>query len=285
MKKSSLATCRICAVFLLALLLAFGARANSLTTIPLKSRTAEEIIPVVEPMLGPGEAITGRGFKIFLRSSQETLQQVREMIDALDVAAKMLRISVFQGSERELESLAISGNVEIESGNASIGIGSSQPGSAGSVSVGSGNARAAVDMSAVSERRESGPVHQLRVAEGSEGFIQAGEQIPYLTGGGNSRSASLEFKDATTGFYVLPRVNGDRVTLRINPFKRSRSADQGGSIAVQQADTTITGPLGEWLRLGGISEQFERSQSGIASRSNASGRAEDSIWIRADLLR
>ena len=277
--------CRVRLFLVLALLLAFAAQANSLTTIQLKSRTAEEIIPVVEPMLGPGEVITGRGFKIFLRSSPETLQQVREMIDALDVAAKMLRISVFQGSARELETLRISGNLEIESGNASVGIGTPQTGGAGSIGVDSGNARAGVDMSGTSVREAHGPVHQLRIAEGSEGFIETGARIPYFSGAGRNRqSPTVEFQDATTGFYVLPRLHGDSVTLRINPFKRSARDNQGGSIEVQQADTTITGPLGEWLELGGASEQFERSESGIASRSSASGSSESSIWIRADLL-
>ncbi len=275
-----------CAVLVLALLLVSGAQASSLTTISLKSRPAEEIIPVVEPMLAPGEVITGRGFKIFLRASEATEEQVREMIDALDVAAKMLRISVFQGSARDLETLAVSGSLEIESGNASIGIGTAQTGSAGSIGVGSANARAGVDMSASSTRAAGGPVHQLRVAEGSEGFIETGEQIPYFTGAGRNRQGTtLQFQDVTTGFYVMPRVNGDRVTLRINPFKRSLSGDQSGSIAVQQANTTITGPLGEWLQLGGASEQFQRSESGIVSRSSASGSTENSIWIRADLLR
>lgn len=59
-------------------------------------------------MLGPNDVITGEGFKIFLRSSPETLAHVRQMIDVLDVRAKVLQVSIFQGSERGLGEFGIS---------------------------------------------------------------------------------------------------------------------------------------------------------------------------------
>jgi hypothetical protein len=86
--------------FLLYLLLASTLHAASLTTIQLQNRPAEEIIPIVEPMLGAGEVITGQGFKIFLRASEETVDQVQQIVSAIDIASKVLQISVFQGSKR-----------------------------------------------------------------------------------------------------------------------------------------------------------------------------------------
>jgi hypothetical protein len=83
------------------MLLTSPLQADSITTIQLQNRPAEEIIPIIEPMLGTGDVITGRGFKLFLRSSPETLAEVKDMIDVLDITAKILQISVFQGSERD----------------------------------------------------------------------------------------------------------------------------------------------------------------------------------------
>ena len=88
----------------------------------------------------------------------------------------------------------------------------------------------------------------------------------------------------TTGFYVLPRIRGGGVTLKLRPFKNTQSNTRAGSIETQSANTTISGRLGEWLPLGGVSEQFKRSQSGIGSSSSAEGSNKSSIWIRADLI-
>ena len=108
---------------LLALLvLPASVQAASITTIELQNRPAAEIIPVVEPMLEAGDAISGRGFKIFVRTSPATLAQLREMIDALDVAARVLQISVFQGSTRGLSELGLGGSIRIDNGGASVSI-------------------------------------------------------------------------------------------------------------------------------------------------------------------
>ena len=99
------------------LLLTSIAQAASINIIQLTNRQAVEVIPVIEPMLGPDDAISGQGFKIFLRSSPQTLAEVKEMIAALDTPGKTLQISVFQGSSHMLKQLGVSGNIQIEREN------------------------------------------------------------------------------------------------------------------------------------------------------------------------
>jgi type II secretory pathway component GspD/PulD (secretin) len=280
---------RLGTLLVMALLLASAAQADSLTTIQLMHRPAGEVIPIVKPMLGPGDAITGQGFRIFLRSSPQTLAQVKEMIDALDVAAKMLQISVFQGSEQNLDKLRVSGNIQINNGNGSASVGTGAGQGAASIGYGTGNVSGSINASSTRLRQENNPVHQLRVVEGSEGYIDTGEQIPYFAGASRGASAngagSIEYKAVTTGFYVLPRIHGDEVTLQVSPFRNSKSKTSAGNIDTMQASTTITGPIGEWLQIGGASEQINRSQSGIVSHSSEQGSSQNSIWIRADLVR
>ena len=270
---------RICMLLAL-MLLASAAQAASITTIQLNNRPAEEVIPIIKPMLDAGEVVTGSGYKLFLRASPQSLEQVRDIIDALDTAAKMLQVSVFQGSEQDLETRSVSGNLQIDNGNISVGIGNNNKNkSAGGISYNSGNLSGDINASTTHQRQTSNPVHQLRVSEGTEGFIQTGKQIPYLTG-----YSSTEYKDVTTGFYVLPRIRGDMVTLQISPFKNSLTKTGKGSIETQSARTTITGRIGEWLPLGGVTEQSKRSQSSIGSSSSSKSQSQHSIWIRADLI-
>jgi type II secretory pathway component GspD/PulD (secretin) len=261
-------------------LLVSAVQADSITTLNLTNRSAEEIIPIVKPMLGSNDAITGQGYKIFLRASPQTLAQVKEMIEVLDIAAKTLQISVFQGSTRGLSALGISGGIQVESGDASIDIGTNGNNTGeGGGSINSTNTRM---------RLQDNPIHQIRVTEGTEAYIETGEQIPYFSGTNWIRpgvvAGGIEYKDVTTGFYVLPRIHGDNVTLQVSPFKNSRSATRGGNIETQNADTTLTGRIGEWLLIGGVTEQLKRSQSGNGSYSSTQSRNNESIWIKADLV-
>lgn len=270
-------------------LLASPVRADSITAIQLYNRPAEEVIPIIEPMLGAGDVLTGRGFKLFLRSTPATLAEVREIIDVLDKAAKILQISVFQGSQQDLRALAIGGNMQFESGDASGSIGINRNKGAGSINYNTRNTSASINATSTSGRMENHPLHRLRITEGSAGYIETGEQIPYFSGGGGVGSrqpaGNIEYRNVPTGFYVLPRIHGDNVTLQISAFKNSLTKSRTGNIASQQASTTITGGIGEWLLIGGVTEQIRRSQSGIGNYSSAQGSANAGIWIKADLTR
>lgn len=271
-------------------LLASPAQADSINTIQLQNRPAEEVIPIIKPMLGPNDSLTGQGFKLFLRSSPETLAQVKEMISSLDVAAQMLQISVFQGNDRDLRALSISGNVQVESGDANVSIGTrrnqDKKQGGGDVSYSTRNASAGASTISTRGRLRDNPIHQLRVTEGTEGYIETGEQIPYFSGanwiGPGAVVGGVDYKDVTTGFYVLPRIHGDKVTMHVSPFKQSQSKTRGGDINTQSAKTTITGRMGEWLPIGGTTEQTQRSQSSTGSYTSTQSRNNESIWIKAD---
>jgi len=241
-------------------------RAESINTIQLRNRPAAEIIPIIKPVLGVNDAISGQGFKIFLRASPATLAEVKDMVKALDSAAKILQISVFQGDTRGLKALGFSGNIRVEKDIASVGV--------------------RTDRTRI--RLEDSPLHQLRVTEGSEGYIETGQQIPYFSGAHwiatGTGTGGIKYKDVATGFYVLPRIHGDNVTLQVSPFKQSPSRTGGGKIDSQQAGTTITGRIGEWLLIGGATDQVKRSQRGTDGYKSTQSRRNQSIWIKTDLV-
>jgi len=271
------------------LLLSASVRADSISTISLMNRPAVEVIPIVKPMLGTDDVITGHGFKIFLRSSAETLAQVESMIAAIDIAAKVLQISVFQGRSRSLREQGISGNIQIDNGNASVSIGTGKiVDSEGRIIINSGNVSGNIGSTSTRSRSKYNPVHQLRVTEGTQGYIETGQQIAYFSGSNWKRhqaaGGSIDFKRVTTGFYVLPRIHGDNVTLEASPFKNSQRNAGAGDIETQRANTTITGPIGEWLLIGGATEQVNQSQKNTSSYTSTQRSNSESIWIKADLV-
>ena len=264
--------------------------ADSLSIIELKNRPAEEVIPIVEPMLGPNDAISGESFRIFLRASPDTVTRVRAMIDALDIPAKMLLVSVYQGSDRELDQLGVSGSIQIDTDDVNVDVGDREErneAAGGSVTYSTTDGSASIESIATQKRLRDNPIHQVRVTEGTEAYIETGERIPYFYGawvGLRGVAGSVEYKDAITGFYVLPRVRGDNVFLEVSPFKSSRSDSAGNTIDTQSARTTINGRIGEWLFIGGVTEQVERMHSTIGTTVKTRSSDNSGIWIKADLV-
>jgi type II secretory pathway component GspD/PulD (secretin) len=271
-------------------LLVSAVQADSISTIQLQHRPAEDVIPIVEPMLGADDAISGQGFKIFLRSSPQTLARVREMVEDLDIPAKILQVSVFQGSARDLGEPGISADVQIERGDAGVDVGNGRDNNVeagGSVTYSTSDGSVSLNGISTQKSLRDNPIHQVRVVEGTEAYIETGERIPYFYGAWKGRrgyGGSIDYKDAMTGFYVLPRIRGDNVILEVSPFKSSQSNTDGDNIDTQSAGTTVTGRIGEWLLVGGITEQLEQAQSATGTTIATQSRDDTGIWVKADLV-
>ena len=243
-------------------------------------------------MLGANESVTGQGFQVFVRTTAENLEQIKQMINKLDVAAKLLQISVFQGNDRDLRALSMEGSAKYQDSNANVSIGSTGNTSrGGDVHLSTRGGSATSHTLSTRGRLSDNPIHTLRVTENTQGYIETGESIPYFSAGGGWFSGrrgfiggDVDYKDVTTGFYVLPRVHGEQVILDVSPFKQSQSKTRGGDINTQSASTQITGKLGQWLAIGGTTEQVQRSSSSIGTSHSTQSRNNESIWIKADLV-
>jgi hypothetical protein len=75
--------------------IAFAALAQgTLEVISLRHRTAEQVIPVLRPLLEPGAALSGQYNQLIVRTSPANLAQLRAVLDAIDQPARRLVISV-----------------------------------------------------------------------------------------------------------------------------------------------------------------------------------------------
>src|SRR5436190_7745196 len=67
---------------------------DSLEVISLRHRTAEQVIPVLRPLLEPGGALSGQYNQLIVRTSPGNLTQIRAVLDSIDQPARRLTISV-----------------------------------------------------------------------------------------------------------------------------------------------------------------------------------------------
>ena len=276
-------------LLLASLLLVSTVRADSVSVVQLQHRPAAEVVPVIAPMLGPNDAISGEGFKIFVRASAEGQQRVRSLVERLDTPARVLQVSVFQGSEHVLRELALRANVQIQRGDTTIDVGSgNEADGGGRIIYSTSGGSASVDAVATQRNLRDYPIHRVRVTEGKEAYIETGERIPYFAGvalrGRRVLAGGVQYENVVTGFYALPRIRGDNVVLEVSPFKNSRSDTGRGSVETQSATTTVTGRAGEWLFIGGVSEQTERTENAVTSTYATQGSRNTGIWIKAELV-
>lgn len=255
--------------------------------IALQHRTAEEMIPLLEPFLGQGGAISGMSGQLIIRATPENLAEIKEILGKIDTARRRLLITVRQNVTREqLErELAASGNVTFgDHGRVTVRDGGSRDDATAGYRRGqdqfSGRA------SSTSTLQQAGDTQQVQVLEGSQAFIRAGTSVPYTERSvvrdrrGVNVSGATTYRDITSGFYVLPHLSGDQVILEISP-QRATVGEQG-RINIQGASTRVSARLGEWIELGGITQETSEKRTGIASASSRTGTDRRGIFVKVE---
>lgn len=266
---------------MLTLVLAGAALADEIEVIPLQHRTAEQLIPTVRPLVAPGGAVTGMQSSLIVRSTRPNIEEIKRVVAALDRAPRRLLISVRQDSDdvSERRSISAGGTVSGSQGRVSVGQGA-PPGSGV-------NARI-LDSSRTADDRI---VQQVQALEGSPAYISAGTSRPLPTRsttigpGGVVVSEGVVYQDVSSGFTVVPRLAGDRVTLDINPRRESPNRLPRGSVSTQQIVTTATGRLGEWIELGGMNQSTMRDDRGILSRDSNTRQSSGRVWVKVDEIK
>jgi hypothetical protein len=257
--------------------------AQGLETIPLHYRMAEELLPILQPLLPPGSAITGSGNVLFVRTDVTTLRQVRAAVASIDRAPRQLLITVGQATGAQGSGTSVRGSATIGSGDVQAGINRPPADSAGAqVVIHSGTARDDIRN-----------VSSVRALEGYETYVSLGQSRPVtattVTAGVHYPpvvSQSTGFRDVQTGFYATPRVSGDRVTLEISP-RQQRSTGNGpdAPVTTGRITTTVAGRLGEWLHIGGSTDSSGGSDRGLVTWGTRAELTQYSAWVKVDEVR
>jgi len=266
--------------------IAFNAYADMIIeTIDLHYRASDEIIPLVKPMLTSDASITGTGYKLIIKSTPENIEQIKNLLQELDRDPNQLVIQVAINNQRDMNRAGGSVSVQAQDNGNSVGIGG---GSAGAqTQTNTTNSRIKYDARIFdsSENRDQPVAQTVRVSEGYWATIHTGQSVPIVNRFANpdgTVTETLTYRNVTSGFRVMPRTHGDQVTLTIMPQNDTVDSAHPGSINVSGLETTITGKIGEWIHIGGTSEQGSSTSSGIAYRSRVRETNQNQIWLKVE---
>lgn len=243
--------------------------AEQLLTFTPQHRPAQDLLPVLQPLLGDHSSASSFGGKLIVRVPDDRVAQVRQLIAQLDTPADplMIQVRVDRESYRSQQRYQGSGRYDKGSVQGSLVIRHSGTSNDGNIS------------------------QRVQTLDGHPALIQVGQSIPtYLVrqgqyGSDDTKSLSVQYRNISSGFYVVPHLFGrDGVTLDIYQ-QDQHPTGQYGRFEQQQAASQVSGRLNEWIALGDIGTRASNSNQGIGMSATNQRRDERHISVRVTRLR
>ena len=260
---------------LLLLLTMVGVQAyagDRIEVISLKHRSAEELMPLVQPLLNQDEALSGTGYQLIVRAAPARLEEIRALVAQLDQSARQVRISVRRAAYEEIERERVQARVAIGAGGGEV------------------EARGRVIVRSTRDQGDERNHYQVTALEGTPAFIHTGEAFPvptqqgYIVNGRPVITQGIEYQQLSSGFYALARTHGDQVTVDISPQREVLDPHGSGRIQTTALVTTVRGRLGEWLELGGTREERNRQGGGLLRSTRSRDDAQQTLWMKVEAV-
>lgn len=274
----------------LMLLLISASACAELEVFVLQHRSAEELLPIVRPLLDKEDVASGMNNRLIVRASPRRIAEVRKLLESLDTAPRRLKITVMQ----DVDADTIAQLTEV---SGSVGVGRDArvtvPGSGNTggltVEAGRGQDRLRAKVYSTRSLETDRKTQQLQVMEGNRALVSSGLSVPVPVRQviqrpwGTEVVETTEYRQVESGFYVLPRVSGDRVTLEISTQNDSLApSGTYPTTRAQQTSSTVSGRLGEWMVLGEIGRSGTGDDDTISTRSAARSQEQRNVLIKVE---
>ena len=245
--------------------------------ITLQHRFAEEVLPVIKPLVGDDGTATAMQNNLIIRTSRNNMAEIEQLVSSLDTVRQNLKITIRRNNKSDLgqSRTEITGrtridNVTVENGNRRINNQNSL----------------ALDIENYQHKSNLSNEQFIRVADGEQAFISVGQSIPYtqewisLTNRYIGIQRSTAFINIDTGFAVRPRTIGNQVELDITP--RFSQLNRNGFIDFTTLTTTVRVNRGDWLDIAGMMQQKDEVSDAILSTQSNIKSLNNQLLIRVE---
>ena len=232
----------------LMMLLSLSALADT-QVITLQNRTSADLLPVAQNFIGKDGNVTVYGNQLIVEAPAQKIQGLEDLLSQLDTPARRLLITVDTSDT----------NLPDSNSNTRV----------------------------YSTASRDGGVQQIQATEGVPALIQTGQGIPQTstqTDAYGRLSAQTAYRNVTKGFYITASVTGETVHLAISTNRDRMSQEQPDVVNVQSTDTQVSGPLGQWITVAGISGQNLAGQQGQTLTYSTQSRDDMTLRVKVDAL-
>ncbi len=233
---------------------------NILRVIPLRYKTADQLIPSIKPFLSPGSVIEGNGSKLIVKTNPQNLNEVNRLVQQLDRPPIMFLVTVRR-----------------EGGNDNIAL-TEKP----------------VKVISTNNRMTRPLKQQVKVLEGKRVFIGSGQTFPvrdYNYGYyGYPNGGQVTYTTVESGFYLTSRLSGSNALVDIKWAFQSLENNQPiakefSSINNEAVSTNMMVPLGEWTKISNQSERVFHEQGTKVYDTNDLKHPASTVYIKVDIAR
>ena len=232
----------------LMMLLSLSALADT-QVITLQNRTSADLLAVAQNFIGKDGNVTVYGNQLIVEAPAQKIQGLEDLLSQLDTPARRLLITVDTSDS----------NLPDSNSNTRV----------------------------YSTASRDGGVQQIQATEGVPALIQTGQSIPQTstqTDAYGRLSAQTAYRNVTKGFYITASVTGETVHLAISTNRDRMSQEQPDVVNVQSTDTQVSGPLGQWITVAGISGQNLAGQQGKTRTYSTQSRDDMTLRVKVDAL-
>lgn len=212
---------------------------------------ADKVIQLIQPLVQPGEKISGSGQTLIVSVSSQTLTQIRSVLHQIDVPPVTFNVSVYQGDPNWLSA---------QNSN-DVSYSTQSP----------------------SEVQRS---QSVKVMNGQTAMISTDQQIPIVTavGGGFYPGVAYQQHNINNGLLVMPVMQGSQVKLSVKRVRQQQNAAGGQQFDNQQVDTTIMAPLNKWVSLGSAEGAQDPDSSSTSYSAGRSFSQNSTLYIRVTII-
>jgi len=251
--------------------------ATEFKIIDLQHHFAEDILPIIQPLVGNDGTVIGMQNHLIIRASQEKIIEIEKIISTFDVERQNLKITIsYQNNlQTNNNNVFVSGRKRL--GNVTIGANKYPRDSAEDIQLD-------IENNQSSTRNDSNQF--INVLDGERAFILIGHSVPYtqewvtLTRRYASIKQTTEFVNINTGFSIKPHNINDQIELEVTP--RISQLNQNKYIDFEELSTIIRVNRGEWLDLSGAMQQKDEVSRTILSSRSGNQSQSSTLSIRVE---
>jgi type II secretory pathway component GspD/PulD (secretin) len=249
-----------------------------MAVIKVNYREAADLLPLVQSLLSAeGKAsLDERTNSIIVIDTSASVAKIQAFVASMDKPAEQVRVR-FRFQETSLSTdrdVSTSGKYSGEHGSVAIG-GAEEDG-----------VHVRLQDSRTQHRGQTESF--ISVMSGSTAYLWVGREVPftqrwlYLTHTYAHEVETVQFHRVETGFEVKPVVAGDRVHIEIVPRISSLEDKERGIIRLTEASTKVTVLRGQWVTIGGTSEQSNEAVRAILSTGSSSSNSTLSLSLMVE---
>jgi hypothetical protein len=245
--------------------------AEEMEIFELKGKTFEEMIPLIQPFVGPEGTVTGMHNQLIVRTTSERMEEVKRILKQFDHPPRRLLIHL---RETHPETLSENG-VEISVDEERVKIG--RAGETG------------IRLKRYETRRRDDVVRTVQALEGTPTLILSGVNTPFISGGNYHNGpypgyrTEYQYRNIDSGFYATAHLIGDQVRIDIASQREELQPDRL-SVNRRESYGNVSGKLGEWIPLTDVSIHRQRREADIARRGSAGSSTRESLWVKVELI-